>query len=94
MNTKGERLVLGHSIFQLPPPHPQEDGGFLKKEFFISSSIKLKIIRPFRHFFSKVLTNTTPQIAFSKGANKKIEGQGLHLPFGGGNGLRKNETSL
>ena len=52
--TKGERLVLGHSIFHPPPsPSPHEDGGFLKKEFFTSSSIKLKIIGPFRHSFQR-----------------------------------------
>ena len=39
-----------HGTFYFSPP-PHEDGGFLKKEFFISSSIKLKIIGPFRHFF-------------------------------------------
>ena len=51
----GRGLSRDILFFISPPPH--EDGGFLKKEFFISSSIKLKIIGPFRHFFLKVLTN-------------------------------------
>ena len=54
----GGEACHGTFYFSSPPsPPPHEDGGFLKKEFFISSSIKLKIIGPFRHFFLKVLTN-------------------------------------
>ena len=52
----------------IPPPLPPTRWGWrvLKKEFFISSSIKLKIIGPFRHFFLKVLTNN-PLPAEQKG---------------------------
>ena len=65
-------------LFFIPPPPsppPHEDGGFLKKEFSISSSIKLKIIGPFRYFFQRCWQIINPSDCIFKGRQQnKNEG--------------------